>query len=72
LTGSSIIDISYRMERRKRKVGRPKTTGTGAQLLVRMHRPQLAAIDRWIRKRGISRPEAVRQLVDFALQQQRI
>jgi hypothetical protein len=60
------------MKKRKRKVGRPKTSGSGVPLLVRMHRPQLAALDRWIRDSGISRPEAVRQLIDFALQQQRI
>lgn len=32
-----------------------------------MHTPQLAAIDRWIGDTGISRPEAIRQLVNWAL-----
>lgn len=53
----------------KNKVGRPKTTGSGLQLLVRMHKPQIEAIDGWIRNSGISRPEAIRQLVTWALQQ---
>ena len=33
-----------------------------------MHEPQLKAIDGWIRDTGISRPEAIRQLVDWALE----
>jgi ribbon-helix-helix CopG family protein len=51
----------------KRPVGRPKTGGPGLQLLVRMHKPQIEAIDHWIRDSGISRPEAIRQLVNYAL-----
>ena len=36
-------------------------------MMVRMHKPQLKAIDTWIADSGLSRPEAVRQLVNFAL-----
>lgn len=46
--------------------GRPKTTGTGEAQFVRMHKPQLDAIDSW-RSASISRPEAIRQLVAWAL-----
>lgn len=55
----------------KAKLGRPKTTGPGVAMLVRMHEPQLKAIDDWIGEADISRPEAIRQLVDWALQQNR-
>jgi hypothetical protein len=51
------------------KIGRPRTTGPGVAMMVRMHTPQLKAIDAWIGKSGLSRPEAVRQLVNWALQQ---
>jgi hypothetical protein len=53
----------------KKKIGRPRTTGPGVAMMVRMHAPQLKAIDTWIGKSGLSRPEAVRQLVNWALQQ---
>jgi hypothetical protein len=49
------------------KIGRPRTTGPGVAMMVRMHTPQLKAIDAWIGKSGLSRPEAVRQLVNWAL-----
>jgi hypothetical protein len=54
-------------KRKKPKGGRPKTTGVGTPMMVRMHTAQLQAIDRWIRDTGISRPEAIRQLVNWAL-----
>jgi Arc/MetJ-type ribon-helix-helix transcriptional regulator len=56
---------------KRKKVGRPKTTGTGAAIVVRMHKPQLTAIDRWISNSGFffSRPAAIRLLVSYALQQ---
>jgi len=37
-------------------------------MVVRMHDPQIAAIDKWIADTGLSRPEAIRQLVDWALE----
>jgi hypothetical protein len=55
-------------KRAPKKSGRPKSTGAGTPMVVRMHDPQLKAIDGWIRDTGISRPEAIRQLVDWALE----
>jgi hypothetical protein len=52
-----------------KKAGRPKSTGAGAPMVVRMHDPQIKQIDRWIGDSAISRPEAIRQLVDWALSQ---
>ena len=49
--------------------GRKKTTGPGLALVVRMHKPQLEALDSWIGKAEISRPEGVRQLLNWALTQ---
>ena len=52
----------------KKKIGRPKTTGSGAAQLVRMHDAQLAAIDAWREKQAdVSRPEAIRRLVEIGL-----
>jgi len=56
---------------RKPKRGRPRSTGSGTPLLVRMHEPRLSQIDDWIRDSGLSRPEAVRQLVGWALDRSR-
>ena len=52
-----------------KKTGRPKTTGSGRPVVVRMHDRQLAAIDEWIAASGetISRPQAIRLLVDLGL-----
>jgi hypothetical protein len=53
----------------KPKIGRPKTTGPGEPQVVRMHDQQIAAIDEWISIQAteISRPEAIRRLVDIGL-----
>jgi hypothetical protein len=53
----------------KPKLGRPKTTGTGQPQVVRMHDRQIAAIDAWIvaQDAEISRPEAIRRLVELGL-----
>lgn len=55
------------------KRGRPKTTGAGQPQIVRMHDPQIAAIDAWIamQEAGISRPEAIRRLVELGLKGKR-
>ena len=61
--GKSIRDIAKRP-------GRPKTTGPGTGVMVKMHDPQLDAIDAWISKQkepDLSRPEAIRRLVEIAL-----
>jgi Arc/MetJ-type ribon-helix-helix transcriptional regulator len=51
-------------------MGRPKTTGSGQPMVVRMHNRQISAIDSWIAMQGedVSRPEAIRRLVDLALE----
>jgi hypothetical protein len=52
----------------KKKIGRPKTTGSGTPQLVRMHDAQLAAIDAWREKHDVAtRPEAIRRLVELGL-----
>jgi hypothetical protein len=53
----------------KAKMGRPKTTGPGDPQVVRMHDEQIAAINEWIDTQGekISRPEAIRRLVEIGL-----
>jgi hypothetical protein len=53
----------------KRK-GRPVTTGTGTTIGVRMLNAPLAALDSWIDKQqepDLSRPEAIRRLVELGL-----
>jgi hypothetical protein len=51
------------------RIGRPKTTGPGQAQVVRMHDQQIAAIDAWIALQDteISRPEAIRRLVELGL-----
>jgi len=56
-------------KRATKKLGRPKSTGAGAPMVVRMHDPQIKEIDDWIGDSEISRPEAIRQLVSWALEQ---
>jgi hypothetical protein len=55
--------------KKKRKPGRPRTTGRGTPVMVRMHEEQLAAVDAWARqgRKPLSRPEAIRQLVAIGL-----
>jgi hypothetical protein len=50
-------------------MGRRVTTGPGEPQVVRMHDEQLEAIDAWIVEHGdkISRPEAIRRLVEIGL-----
>jgi hypothetical protein len=50
-------------------MGRPKTTGPGEPQVVRMHDEQLKAIGEWIDAldEKISRPEAIRRLVEIGL-----
>jgi hypothetical protein len=53
----------------KPQMGRPETTGPGQPQVVRMHDEQIAEIDNWIVEQGaaISRPEAIRRLVEIGL-----
>jgi hypothetical protein len=61
--GKSIRDIA------KKSRGRPRSTGLGTGILVRMH-DQLDALDAWIAKQDDpkpTRPEAIRRLVGLGL-----
>ena len=62
----SIRDI----KKSRPKIGRPKTTGSGQPMLVRMHDQQIADIDAWIAAQDgdISRPEAIRRLAEIGLE----
>jgi hypothetical protein len=53
----------------KRKRGRPVTTGTGTTIGVRMLDDLVEAVDRWTTKQRepLSRPEAIRRLVEIGL-----
>jgi metal-responsive CopG/Arc/MetJ family transcriptional regulator len=53
----------------KRKPGRPKTTGSGFSINVRLQAEQLERLDHWIGKQREhrSRPEAIRQILLRAL-----
>jgi hypothetical protein len=57
------------VRKQQKKMGRPRTTGRGLLLGVRVHSNFLKALDEWRAKEGskISRPEAVRQLAWLAL-----
>jgi Arc/MetJ-type ribon-helix-helix transcriptional regulator len=53
-----------------RKKRGPPATGKGEPVVVRMHPPMLAALDRWISEQKPpfpSRPEAVRRLLELVL-----
>lgn len=52
-----------------KKRGRPKQGGRGQLIALRLHPPQLAKLDAWINREapGISRPEAIRRLIEERL-----
>lgn len=49
-----------------KKRGRPKTTGKGEQIGVRLHPPMIDALDR-AKEPDESRPEAIRRILATAL-----
>jgi hypothetical protein len=58
------------MAKERRKVGRPKTTGPGTQVVLRCHEDFLAAVDQWRgRQNGdkLTRARAIMQLAWLAL-----
>jgi hypothetical protein len=61
----SIRDNTKKAETR----GRKKTTGPGELIGVRLHGPQIKAIDQWAAAQpdSPSRPEAIRRLIDAAI-----
>ena len=62
-----IMKKSIRVTKKSR--GRPKTTGTGVQIGMRWQSPELTLIDGWIERHApdLSRPEAIRRLVELGL-----
>ncbi|WP_197940719.1 ribbon-helix-helix domain-containing protein [Sphingomonas sp. HMP6] len=56
----SILDIP-------KKRGRPSTGGRQEGVLVRLPAEQLARLDAWREPSGLSRPEAIRRLVEAGL-----
>ena len=59
----SIRDIA------KKRPGGKKTTGPGEAVMLRLQPPLVTDLDRWIeaQDRPLSRPEAIRRLVEHAL-----
>ena len=60
------------MRKQQKKMGRPRTTGRGLLLGVRVHANFLKALDEWREKQKggrLTRPEAIRQLAWLALMQ---
>jgi hypothetical protein len=54
----------------KKKRGRPVTTGKGTLIGVRLLDDPMSTLDDWIAKQrepGLSRPEAIRRLIEIAL-----
>ena len=51
----------------------PVATGQGTQVQVRLQPDQLAALDAWAKSQdaGLSRPEAIRQLIAMGLADRR-
>jgi hypothetical protein len=51
------------------KRGRPKTTGRGRGVMVRLHADAISAVDQWSTRQDDqpSRPEAIRRLVEAGL-----
>ena len=54
----------------KKKRGRPVTTGKGTLIGVRLLDALLSTLDSWIARQGepdLSRPEAIRRLIELGL-----
>lgn len=59
----------------KKRRGRPVTTGMGTLIGVRLLDEPLAALDAWIVKQkdvDLTRPEAIRRLVELGLKAKKI
>jgi hypothetical protein len=59
------MSTSIRASKNKpKKVGRPRTTGPGEQVVVRLHQPMLGDIDEWCEAQEAkpTRAEALRRL----------
>ncbi|MCL2430819.1 MAG: hypothetical protein FWD12_16470 [Alphaproteobacteria bacterium] len=46
----------------KKKRGRPPTTGKGTRVTLRLHTPEITALDQWAAANGCTRAEALRRM----------
>ena len=53
--------------RKKKAASRQPSSGSGTPLMVRVQPPMLKALDRWVGNTGITRPEAIRQILEHTL-----
>jgi len=62
--------MAKKARERKRKRGRPVTTGKGVGVLLRCHDDFLSRVDRWRARQddAPTRPEAIRRLAELGLQ----
>ena len=64
------MSMSIRASKKKtKKVGRPRTTGPGEQVVVRLHQPMLGSLDEWrmAQEGEPTRAEALRRLAAQSL-----
>jgi hypothetical protein len=73
-SATSIAEVSLFMTKSIRVItkkmrGRPLTTGKGTLIGVRMQPDELAVLDSWLTRdgRGLTRPQAIRLLVELGL-----
>jgi len=55
----------------KARGGRPKTTGKGTLIGIRLQKPDLKALDDYCERKGVTRPEAIRRFIRAILQADR-
>lgn len=70
-----LIFMSASIKDTNNSVGRPKTTGTGTQVNLRLHDPLLSHIDRWNREfapQCKTRQDAIRKMLNEYLKHCRI
>jgi hypothetical protein len=51
-----------------KKRGRPKTTGKGTRVTIRLHPPELTTLDEWAAAHGHTRAEALRLVMVAGLE----
>lgn len=51
----------------KKRRGRPPTTGKGTRVTLRLHSPELTALDDWAAANGCTRAEALRRMAMVGL-----
>jgi hypothetical protein len=51
-----------------KKRGRPKTTGKGTPVTIRLHAPELTMLDEWAAANGCTRADALRQFAKLGME----